>query len=95
MASVTIVVDTNIPNCKCPGSHSWLQHWELFKGIDCAFCRGCSQKTILKGVHVLKLEAGDSIRYIVPLCTSCSKNEAEFAIWSYDELVLAICPPPI
>jgi len=95
MASVTIVKDVNFPNCTCTGSHSWLDHWEFSKSIQCIFCRGCSQKTSLKGVHVLKSETRDGIQYIVPLCNSCSKNNSEVAIWSYDELVIAICPPPV
>jgi len=93
MASVTIVKGANFPNCTCTGSHSWLDHWELFKGIQCRFCRGCLQKTTLKGVHVLKSGTSDGIQYIVPLCDSCSKNDSKLAIWSYDELVLAVCPP--
>jgi hypothetical protein len=93
MASVTIVKDASIPNCTCTGSHGWLDHWELSKNINCTFCRGCSQKTIVNGIHVFKSETSDGIQYIVPLCNSCCKNDSEFAIWSYDELVLAICPP--
>jgi hypothetical protein len=94
MASVIIIKDTNFTECTCLGSDSWLDHWELFKGIHSTFCRGCSQKTFLKGIHVLKSEPNDGIQYIVPLCDSCTKNDSEFAILSFDELVQAICPPP-
>jgi hypothetical protein len=95
MDSVTIVKDANIPNCTCAGSKSWLDHWELFKDTKCTFCRGCSQKTIVKGIHVFKSGTSDGVQYILPLCNSCSRNDSEFAIWSYNELVIAICPPPV
>jgi hypothetical protein len=94
MAFVIIVKDASIPNCTYIGSYSWLDHWELLKGLKAIFCRGCSEKATLEGVHVLKSEANDGVQYIVPLCNSCGKND-EIAIWSYDELVLAICPPPL
>ncbi len=93
MTWVTIVKDVNFPNCTCVGSHNWLEHWELFKNIECMFCRACSQKATLKGVHVLEAETNDLIQYIVPLCNSCSKNDSMFTVWSSNELVPAICPP--
>jgi|GEM_PF-1627521 len=97
MAAVTIIRDTIlIPKCTCPGSHGWLDHWEIFKDHKCTFCRGCSQQAIVKGVHVQKFEKGDTQnQYILPLCDSCAGNTSVLSVWSYDQLVLAVCPPTL
>ena len=91
MAIVINLKEGNNQKCTCEGSSGWLEHWEMHKGITAVFCRACSTKTDLKGALVLKSEPIDKDIYVVPFCNGCYEKDGELSIWSYDELVPAVC----
>jgi hypothetical protein len=93
MAIVINLKDADGTECICEGSSSWLDHWEINKGISAIYCRVCSTKTDLKGTHVKKWEMPNGRLYIIPCCKTCFDKEGELNIWSYNELVPAQCEP--
>jgi len=92
MAVVINIKKADNIKCTCEGSNSWLDHWELRKGKSAIYCRSCMAKSRLIGKHVVK--RGSKEEYIIPFCRICSQREDEINIWSYDELVSAVCITP-
>lgn len=87
MAYVKNLNGTAGKTCSCPGSHSWLEHWERKTGRKAYYCAGCASRAEVGG-HVKK-NGSDYSHYIVPLCKSCNKRTDEF--YASEELVSAIC----
>jgi len=63
----------------------------MYKGLTAIFCRACSTKGDLRGALVLKSEPTEKDFYVVPFCYACYEKDGELSIWSYDELVPAVC----
>ena len=87
MTTVKNLNGTAGKTCSCPGSNSWLEHWEHKTGRKATFCAACFSKAEVGG-HVKKV-GFDYSHYIVPLCKACNKRTDEFTV--YGELVSAIC----
>lgn len=73
--------------CSCPGSNSWLAHWEQRAGHKANMCASCTSPAEVGG-HVKKV-GHDYSHYIVPLCKACNQRTDVFLV--YEELVSAIC----
>jgi len=91
MAIVINLKEGNNQKCICEGSSGWLEHWEIYKGLTAIYCRACLTKTDLKRALVVKSEPTDKDIYVVPFCSVCYEKEGEISIWSYNELVPAVC----
>jgi len=87
MTEVKNLVGTAGKTCSCPGSSSWLEHWERKAGRKADYCAACSSKAEVGG-HVKKV-GHDYSHYIVPLCKACNNRTDEFFV--YEELVSATC----
>ena len=87
MTMVKNLVGTAGKTCSCPGSSSWLEHWERKTGRKSGACAACSSAAKVGG-HVKKV-GHDYSHYIVPLCKACNMRTDEFTV--YEELVSAIC----
>ena len=74
--------------CSCPGSGSWLEHWERKTGRIATSCAACSVKEDIVGAHV-KMAGHDGSRYIVPLCNACNSRTDKFLV--FEELADAAC----
>jgi len=73
--------------CSCPGSNSWLEHWERKTGRRAGECAACTSLAEVGG-HVKKV-GQDYSHYIVPLCKACNARTDDFHV--YEELVSAKC----
>lgn len=78
---------TSGKTCSCPGSHSWLEHWERIAGHKAKYCAACAALAEVGG-HVKKV-GNDRSHYIVPLCSACNQRTDEFYV--SEELVTATC----
>ena len=65
--------------CSCPGSGSWLEHWERKTNQLATRCAACGGKAEVGG-HVKKVGI-DYTHYIVPLCNACNMRTDEFAVF--------------
>ena len=73
--------------CSCPGTNSWLAHWERKTGRKADMCASCTSSAEVGG-HVKKVRH-DYSHYIDPLCNACNQKTDEFVV--YEDLVSAIC----
>lgn len=74
--------------CSCPGSNSWLEHWERKTGREAGVCAACCFSPADVGGHVKKV-GSDYSHHIVPLCKACNKKTDAFFV--YKEIVSADC----
>jgi hypothetical protein len=90
MATIINLQNADGRECTCDGSTSWLEHWEIRKGVTAIYCRACLNQKDLVGTHVKKSESPNEGLFIVPCCEICFQKE-ELNVWSYNELVPAEC----
>ncbi len=88
MAKVKNLNGTSGKTCSCPGSRSWLEHWERKAGHKAKYCAACTASAEVGG-HVKKVGSYDYSHYIVPLCSACNQRTDEFYV--SEELVSATC----
>lgn len=73
--------------CTCPGSNSWLEHWERKAHQHATQCAACTKKAEIGG-HVKKV-GQECTHYIVPLRKACNMRTDDFTVFA--ELVDVYC----